>query len=86
MEDMVTAWSFVSEDQSEMLLSVVRMTSHFNAPIDYLRMKGLKEDAIYREETTGKEYTGSALMHAGIPLPMQWGEHMSLQMHFSKIS
>jgi alpha-galactosidase len=86
MEDMVTAWAFVSEDQSEMLLSVVRMVSHFNAPIDYLRMKGLKEDAIYREETTGKEYTGSALVHAGIPLPMQWGEHMSLQMHFMKIS
>jgi alpha-galactosidase len=86
MEDMVTAWAFVSEDQSEMLLSVVRMVSHFNAPIDYLRMKGLKEDAIYREETTGKEYTGSALVNAGIPLPMQWGEHMSLQMHFVKIS
>jgi alpha-galactosidase len=87
MEDTeVAAWAFVAEDKSEALLSVVLLGSHCNAPINYVRLKGLEEKALYREEASGKEYSGSALMHAGLPLPMLWGEHLSKQLHFTKLS
>jgi alpha-galactosidase len=50
-----------------------------------VRLKGLDEKALYREEASGKEYSGAALMHAGLPLPMQLGEYLSRQIHFTKI-
>jgi alpha-galactosidase len=87
MEDTeVAAWAFVAEDKSEVLLSVVRLGAHCNAPINYVRLKGLEEKALYVEEVSQKEYSGSALMHAGLPLPMLLGEYLSKQLHFTKLS
>ena len=33
----------------------------------YVRLRGLKPDAVYLEEQSGRQYSGAALMHAGIP-------------------
>ena len=76
------AWEFVSEDKSEALLNVVTLQTHGNAPVCFLRLKGLNEKAIYVEQETGKEYAGSALMNAGLPLPRPNAEYLAMQMHF----
>ncbi len=44
----IGAWMFVSEDGSEALVSAVRLEQHSNAPTRYIRLKGLRDDAIYR--------------------------------------
>jgi alpha-galactosidase len=81
----MAAWEFVAEDQSEALVSVVLLGTHFNAPINYVHIKGLKPEAIYREEASGQEYSGSILMHAGLPLPMKTGEYQSWQLYFKEV-
>lgn len=41
-------------------------------------LKGLEEDAVYEDQDTGKCYYGSALMEAGIPMPVDMGEYQAL--------
>ncbi|MBO5093321.1 MAG: alpha-galactosidase [Lachnospiraceae bacterium] len=63
-----TAWSYVSEDGSEASVSIVFTDLYGNPKPLRVKLKGLKEDAVYRLD--GKEYTGGALMYAGIVLPV----------------
>lgn len=78
----LAAWEFVLEDKEEALLSVVTMDTHCNAPVNYVKLKGLEEQAVYREEASGEVYTGAALMYAGLPIPAMIGEYQAVQMHF----
>lgn len=71
---------FVSEDGGRALLNVVMLEIHGNMPVSYVRLKGLKRDALYEDAATGRLYHGSALMEAGIPLPMQTEEYGAFQM------
>lgn len=83
-EEEVGAWAFVSEDQSEALLNVVMLEVHGNMTTNYVKMQGLNPDAMYREETTGRLYNGSALMEAGLPILMEFGEYQARQIYFTK--
>lgn len=96
------AWCFVSKDQREMYLNVVSLDAHGNAPISYIRCRGLLPDGVYRCEEeardvkayTGTEprvdhkcmegriFDGNALMHAGVPVPMELGEYGAMQLYF----
>lgn len=56
------AWCFVSKDRKEMLLNVVSLDAHGNAPLSYIRCRGLLPDRMYRceaEERDVKPYTGA---------------------------
>lgn len=81
-EDACAAWAFVSEDRRQVLLSVVMQEVHGNMTVSYVRLKGLDADAVYRDMETGAEYYGSALMRAGIPMPVQMGEYLAYQKYF----
>ena len=76
------AWEFVSKDKNEALLNIVTLQTHGNAPVCFLRLKGLNEKATYVEQETGREYSGYALMNAGLPLPRPNAEYLATQMHF----
>ncbi len=80
--DAYAAWAFVAEDGSEALLNVVLQETHANKAVGYIKLKGLKSEALYREDETGNTYYGGALMEAGIPLP-DMGEYQAYQTHFS---
>ena len=75
------AWMLVAGDKSEALLSIVTLDTHDNAPVRYVRCKGLEPEAVYRDAQSGKCYTGAALMHAGIPVPFCRKEYMAWQIH-----
>ena len=77
------AWAFVSEDQKEVLLNVVLQEIHGNMTVNYVKLQGLKCNAIYRDTETGKIYNGAALMEAGIPMPVEMGEFKAYQMHLT---
>lgn len=49
------AWCFVSQDQTEVLLNVVSLNTHGNAPISYIRCKGLLPGRMYRCEDENRE-------------------------------
>lgn len=79
------AWEVVSEDGSEVLVSAVLLEVHGNMTVNYIRLKGLSENSLYREQKSGKIYAAEALMEAGIPLPAEMGEYRAYQMYFVRI-
>ncbi len=81
-EDACASWAFVSEDKERVLLSAVMQETHGNMTVSYVRLRGLAADAVYQDTQTGVEYYGSALMEAGIPMPVQMGEYLAYQKYF----
>ncbi|MGN1267405.1 MAG: alpha-galactosidase, partial [Dorea sp.] len=75
------AWMYVSEDQSEAIVSfvVIRTSIH---PVYFLKLRGLDPDAVYVEEATGKEYHGDTLMNAGLNLTSTYKDGDSVMIHF----
>mgnify|MGYP000682991575 CR=1 FL=1 len=51
----------------------------------YVRLRGLKPDTVYLEEQSGRQYSGAALMHAGIPLPPFTGEYEAYQFSLTEL-
>ena len=84
-EDEVSAWMSVSRKQDRALVSVVRLVSEANPATVYIRLRGLKPDAVYLEENSGKQYFGAALMAAGIPLPAFTHEYEAYQFSFVEL-
>lgn len=76
------AWEFVAEDKKEALLNVVTLDTHCNSATSYVKLKGLNEKAWYYIEGEEVLYSGSALMHGGIPIPRMSDEYHSWQVHF----
>ncbi len=67
------AWEFVSEDKKEALVTVVTMRQ-FETPYYVLRLKGLDENKMYRDEETGEVYSGALLMKAGLNMVPMAGD------------
>ena len=82
---MYAAWQFVSKDQTESLVSFVLLHAEANPPFRQLRIRGLKEDVRYRINEEERVYTGSALMYAGLPLPVLWGDYQSTHFYIRQI-
>ena len=83
----ICAWEFVHTDekeQSKVLLNIVMQVIHGNMTVNYVKLQGLEETAVYREEKSGKRYTGAALMYGGMPLPIEPGEYQAYQYCFVK--
>lgn len=84
-QDNFAAWMVVSNDRSKALVSVIRLTAEANLPAAYVTLKGMEEDAFYREKTTGKVYPGAALMEAGILLPAAVSEYEAYQIALERV-
>ena len=84
-QDNFAAWMVVSDDRSKALVSVIRLTAEANPPAAYVTLKGMEEDAFYREKTTGKVYPGAALMEAGILLPAAVSEYEAYQIEVERV-
>lgn len=84
-QDNFAAWMVVSDDRSKALVSVIRLTAEANPPAAYVTLKGIEEDAFYREKTTGKVYPGAALMEAGILLPAAVSEYEAYQIALERV-
>ena len=80
-----SAWLFVSEDRSKALLNVVVRSPHANAPLIYLKLKGLDPEARYTMEEDDAVRSGAALMYGGYTLPQLIGDYPAVQLHLKKI-
>lgn len=83
-QESYAAWLFVAEDGKRALLNVVMLEIHGNMAVTYVRLKGLKPDMIYEDAATGDLYYGSALMEAGLPMPVQQGEYLTYQIELKE--
>ena len=82
-EQETCAWMFVAKDQSQALVSAVFQQVHGAPLCTYVRLKGLKSGAFYKDEATGKLYPADALMEAGYPLPVEFGAFNAYQIHLT---
>ena len=71
--------------KEKILLNVVILESHGNMPVSYVKLKGLDADAVYEDADSKKCYFGSALMEAGLPMPVELKEYPAYQIEFNKI-
>lgn len=79
------AWMFVSEQKEEAFVSVVMLKIHGNMTVNYVRMKGLKPDAVYEVDGNKERFYGSALMEAGIPMPIHTTEYPAYQIYLKAV-
>lgn len=78
----MAAWAFVSQDKSEALVNVVSLNTHGNEPVNYVKCKGLDPMKNYLYEGKDTVYSGNALIHVGLPIPIEPGEYLAWQIHF----
>ena len=86
IHDEIAAWMSVSKEQDRALVSVVRLMAEANQAAIYVRLRGLKPEAVYLEEYSGKQYSGAALMHTGIVLPFFTHEYEAYQFSFVELT
>jgi alpha-galactosidase len=79
--DTVAAWQMVSENQKEVLFHAVLLAIHGNMPPEYVRLKGLKEHAQYKDVDSGRVYPSDLLMEIGIPIDAGNEEYQAYQIH-----
>lgn len=84
-QDFYEAWEFVSEDRKEILVSFVMTDTHANSEIPWIRLSGLDENRLYRLEGSEEIYTGAALMHAGVGVPVLMGDYPAAQLYFTSV-
>ena len=78
------AWSYVSEDKKEALVTYVIMRSSIY-DIHYLRLKGLDPQKRYLNEQTGLVLSGDTLMNAGICIHEKLSDFDSIVFHLTAI-
>ena len=84
--DNLIAWESVAEDKSEALVTVVTVRLTVNGPQEYIKLKGLDPDKMYRIDLDGKKMvlSGSALMNGGIPIPREVPDYTSFIYHLKE--
>lgn len=80
-----TAWQFVSGDKTRTLLNLVITHVRANAPDLWFKLRGLDPEKRYRLEENGRIYSGSALMNAGISIPMIMGDYPAVQIVLTEV-
>ncbi len=79
------AWGFVSPDKSEALFTAVIMRKIENSMF-ILKLAGLDENTLYRNEADGEIYSGTLLMHSGINLTDKiHNDGESIKLHFTAV-
>lgn len=79
------AWSFVSPDKSEILVTAVTMRANINT-LFIVRLAGLAPDKYYKCEECGEVFSGALLMNAGINLSEKGeGTYSSVKLHFVEV-
>lgn len=94
-----SVWAFVCSDGSEALVSAVYNHVESNASIPYVKVQGLRDDALYCVKLCGTASeplcgfpnfredlpkSGAALRKGGIPIPPAWRDYQSWQFHITQ--
>ncbi|HHX12881.1 MAG TPA: alpha-galactosidase [Clostridiales bacterium] len=78
-------YEVVSKDKKEALVTFIQVGARPNYRTRRIRLKGLKENAFYRNLETGQEFSGGALMHVGYPIENMWGDYLGLLIHLVEV-
>lgn len=79
------AWNFVSKDKTQVIAMYVRTLSMPAYCVETITLRGLEEDAIYRNIETQEIFGGDELMYAGISIPRVREDFTSFIWYFEKV-
>ena len=82
-DNMWDAWIFVAKDKSEAVFTYVQVLGRPNYRSRRIKLKGLDQDASYKNMETGEIHSGSVLMNMGIFVKLD-GDFASKVVHFVK--
>lgn len=82
----LSAWEFVSADQSQALVQGVVYRAEPNELRRRVKLTGLAKKARYQVEGEETVYSGAALMEGGILLPAIKGDDVPVQIYLKKVS
>lgn len=80
-----TAWMHAAKDQEKAVVSIVLTNCEANAKIYYVKLKGLKKDAMYELKDDGRRFSGAALMKYGLPITWNWKEYEAVQYYLEQV-
>ncbi len=79
------AWQFAGNEGRDIILCAYQRLVRPNPVSHRVFLRGLDEEAHYRDIESGAVYSGAALMHAGLPLPRAKGDYQSWVYRFEKV-
>lgn len=79
------SWEIVSKDKSEALVTCIQILGKPNYRGRKIKLKGLEEESLYKDEETRQVYSGGALMNAGIIVDDLHGDFAGKIIHYIKI-
>lgn len=79
------AWMVKAQDESEILITYVNVTRLINVKDRFLFLQGLDPKRKYRNEETGRIYSGDTLMFVGLPVDHMWGDYCSKLIHLTEV-
>ena len=80
-----TAWAVAAADGSETLVSYVKTDTLGNDIPHVIRLRGLREDAVYSINGGSEHFTGAALMYIGIPMTVTPGEYTAETLYLKEV-
>lgn len=84
-EGNLTAWMFVSEDQSEALVMMARTLASAQPVFHEVFLTGLDEQAVYQDQATKQRFFGDELMNLGVNVPDFYGDFQTTLLHLKKV-
>ena len=78
-------WSVVSKDRSEALVTCIQVMRRPNYHSRRIKLKGLEENSMYKNEETNEIYSGGALMNAGINITDLYGDYSGKLIHILRV-
>lgn len=78
-------WSVVAKDKNEVLVTCIQILGRPNYHSRRIKLKGLDEDSMYKNEETNEVYSGGALMNAGINVTDLYGDYSGKLIHLLRL-
>ena len=82
LTDNISGWQIVGKDKREFIVTAVRIMSRPNPSHDWLLLRGLDADAVYRDIDSGEVFSGAFLMNAGLYFPIAKADFKSFRRRF----
>jgi len=82
LADNLSGWQIVGKDKREFIVTAVRILSRPNPSHDWLQLRGVDADTVYRDLDTGECFSGAFLIHVGLYFPIVKADFTSFRRRF----
>ncbi len=84
-EKNIAAWQMVNNDKSESFFMAARIMFKSNTYFPLVKLRGLEEGALYKNEYDGTVYSADELMYRGLFIDFNHGDFVTYTLHLKKI-